>query len=646
MTTPLRILLVEDREDDTLLALHVLQQATLGPLEHLRVTTERDLRAALTGRSWDIILSDYHLPTMTGKDVIDVRNAACPDLPVIIMTATGSEEIVAQVMKAGAQDYITKGHRQLLVPAIRRVLSEAETRRALRRAEEALQAVIRRFDRLLGAVPLTVYESRASGDFGATWISENVLRIAGFPAERFVADPGFWLSRVHPEDRPRVARELDFLKARGSAAYEYRWQVADGTYRWFVDCASVVKDASGAPAGVIGSWLDVTEHKRVEEMYRQSQKVEAIGQLAGGVAHDFNNLITAILGFGDLALGGFVPEGPVRGYMEEIRKAALRAADLTRRLLVFSRRQPFQPRVCSLNEVVKGLEGMLRRLIGEDVELVVLPGPDLGHVRADPSQIEQVLVNLAVNARDAMPGGGRLVIQTREVDLDEAAARRHEGLQPGPFVTLAATDTGCGMTSEVLSHLFEPFFTTKEPGKGTGLGLATVYGIVKQNGGYIDVSSEPGRGATFTIGLPRTEAEVPVEAAAGPAVSARGGETLLVVEDEASVRAMVVETLRQQGYVILDAEDGEAAMKVCRESPGPIHLLVTDIVMPKLTGCVVAERAQEARPGLKVLFMSGFTGHPAVEGRQLPAGAVLLRKPFTREALLATVRQELDRPGR
>jgi len=393
---------------------------------------------------------------------------------------------------------------------------------------------------------------------------------------------------------------------------------------------------------VWGTQRDVTEQRHLEEQFRQSQKMEAVGQLAGGIAHDFNNLLTAILGNTQLLLRDIPPGDSKRGDVEEIRKASERAASLTRQLLAYSRRQMLQPEVLDLNVVVAEMDKMLRRLIGEHIALVAVLAPDLGRVRADPNQIEQVIVNLAVNARDAMPDGGKLTIETANVDLDEGFAQAHLGSLPGSYAMLAVTDTGQGMDAGVRAHLFEPFFTTKEVGKGTGLGLATVYGIVKQSGGYISVYSEPGRGSSFKIYLPRIETPADAPASAQKGGPARGSETVLVVEDEPAVLTLSRRALEAQGYVVLAASDAAAALRVVERHGGTIHLLLTDVVMPGLSGPELADRLAAQRPGIRVLYMSGYPGDAVVQHGTLPSGSAFLQKPFSPDGLARKVRDVLD----
>ncbi len=388
---------------------------------------------------------------------------------------------------------------------------------------------------------------------------------------------------------------------------------------------------------------DISEQKRLESELRQSQKMEAVGRLAGGVAHDFNNLLTPIMAYSQLLCDALDADSRGHGYAVEIASAAERAAGLPRQLLAFSRREMVQPRVLDLNETITEIERMLRRLIGEDVLLTVLPGLGLGQVKADPGQMEQVLLNLAVNARDAMPGGGALTIETANAELDETYARRFVGVAPGRYVVLMVSDTGCGMDRETLSRVFEPFFTTKDPGKGTGLGLSTVYGIVRQNDGQVRVSSAPGRGSTFRVYLPRVdEPSEHAVAAPGRGSAPRGSEVVLLAEDDAAVRDAARLVLESHGYTLVVASSGEEGLRAAERFPGPIHLLLTDVVMPGISGRQLSDRLTAVRPSTRTLFMSGYTEDAIMHHGVLEDGLAFLQKPFTPHVLLHKVREVLD----
>ena len=409
-------------------------------------------------------------------------------------------------------------------------------------------------------------------------------------------------------------------------------------------------DRNQRVVGLIHVVRDVTDQRRSEEelrrsheMLRQSQKMEAVGRLAGGVAHDFNNLLLVIGGYSDLLLQRLPHDSEYRDDVEEIRKAGTRASSLTQQLLAFSRKQVIAPRVADLNEVVAGMEKMLRRLIGEDIDLVTVLRHGLWNVRVDTGQLEQVLMNLAVNARDAMPGVGKLRIETENGRIDEGWVRRQGYGEPGDFVILSVRDTGNGMDEDTLARVFEPFFSTKGQGKGTGLGLATVYGIVKQSGGYITVESRPGEGSTFRIYLPRSEAAVVDRPADVPATHTRGmGETILLVEDEETVRQLLRTTLTEGGYSLLEADDGEEALALLRRDDRPIHLLITDVIMPRMGGKELSDRLAADRPDLKVLFVSGYVDNEILREQRFERGEAYLQKPFTPETLLRTVRKMLE----
>jgi len=385
------------------------------------------------------------------------------------------------------------------------------------------------------------------------------------------------------------------------------------------------------------------ERHRLEQQFRQAQKMEAVGRLAGGVAHDFNNLLTVITGYAELLLNGRDLKPPQRSALEEIQRAAERGGALTHQLLAFSRGQPFTPRTVQLNTVIMQMEKMLSRLIGEDVELITVAAADPATIRTDPGQLEQVIMNIVVNARDAMPGGGKLLLETRNALVDASYSGQNVDLKPGSYVMLAISDTGMGMDQETVTHLFEPFFTTKAPGKGTGLGLATAYGIVKQSGGAISVYSEPGHGTTIRIYLPSADAKAAAEVAEPvPLAAQRGDETILVLEDEARVRKLVCEVLTSRGYKVLEAVRGEQAVRIAAEHDGRIDLFLTDVVMPEMSGPQVLEQIRASHPHTKVLFMSGYTDEAMMHHGILDSGAPFLQKPFLPETLARKVREALS----
>jgi PAS domain S-box-containing protein len=480
---------------------------------------------------------------------------------------------------------------------------------------------------------------------GVVWWSDSVQVFGFAPADAGV-DPAWWAERIHPDERERVLASSQAAVDEGATSWsaEFRFRRADGTYAKVVDRASILRDADGRAIRMVGSMIDVTERRSLEEQLVQAQKMEAVGRLAGGIAHDFNNLLTAILGYGDLMLPK-LHDPTLRAKMMEIRKAAERAATLTRQLLAFSRKQVLVPEVVAVGGLIEEMSKMLRRLIGEDIELVTILPHSPAAVRADPGQLEQVLMNLAVNARDAMPRGGKLTIHVAVVQPDDAFRKDHPDVPGDRQVLISVTDTGMGIDPEVRKHIFEPFFTTKELGRGTGLGLATVYGIVKQSGGHVEVETTPGQGTTFRIFLPAVEAPGPAPAPSLGAVVG-GSETVLLVEDESALRSLGQEILRDQGYKVIAAGSGAEALALARAHKGPIDLLVTDVVMPGMDGRELADRLGPIHPETRCLYMSGYTDDAVVRRGVREQGMPFLQKPFSIDALALKVREVLDQPAR
>jgi PAS domain S-box-containing protein len=517
------------------------------------------------------------------------------------------------------------------------------------RAKLQLRAAEDRYRTLVERLPAITYIAELGADGPWHYVSPQIESILGFPPAEWLADPTNWMNRIHKDDRGiALAAEKRFQETHELFQAEYRMFARDGRTLWFRDEAVMLHQTEGRPLLMQGVLYDMTEHKRLEDQLRHSQKMEAVGQLAGGVAHDFNNLLMLIQAHNERLRGQFSPGESAHQDSIEIERAVTRAASLIQQLLAFGRKQVLQTKILDLNLVITEVVKMLDRLIENNVELKILLAPKLGFVKADPGQIEQIVLNLAVNARDAMPQGGQLTLETRNVHVDEAYARKRDGVPAGHYVVLAVTDTGIGMDSDTQAHMFEPFFTTKEPGKGTGLGLATVYGVVKQMDGALWVRSEPGNGTSFEIYLPRVEQVEEKEEIAAPdartslAAAPSGTETVLLVEDQEGIRELAREFLQRKGYKVLLAVDGDEALRIAADQNDPIDLLVTDVVMPNIGGRELARRLTPLRPQMKVLFMSGYPDHAGMGDETVNGNVRVLLKPFLLDALARTVRAVLD----
>jgi two-component system cell cycle sensor histidine kinase/response regulator CckA len=479
------------------------------------------------------------------------------------------------------------------------------------------------------------------------YVSPQVETMFGLSTEEWLTDSRAWTRHVHPEDHKIVEAAEEASKRGERFQAEYRIIRKDGRVIWVSDTA-VVTEGSDAHPLMEGIIVDITERKQLETQLQQARRMEAIGRLAGGIAHDFNNLLTIIKGYTELALKRPKISPELQADVERIEDASERASTLVRQLLAFSRRQVLQPKLVDLNSIVVGLDKLLRRLMDEDIGMSTIPGKNIGTIKADPGQMEQVIMNLVVNARDAMPNGGRLTVETANVDLDAAYASEHVTVKPGRYVMLAVSDTGTGMSPETVAHIFEPFYTTKEGGRGTGLGLSTVYGIVKQSGGYVWVYSELGRGSSFKVYLPRVDgAPEALSPVAAPIGEQRGSETILLVEDQPQVRELARMALSEKGYTVLVASSPEDAESACSRHGAEIHLLLTDLIMPGISGRELANRLTTRHPKMRVLYMSGYTfsimAQAGAQNGMLEDGVAFLQKPFTPSALSEKVREVLDR---
>jgi PAS domain S-box-containing protein len=630
----LRLLIVEDSEADAELLLRELTRGGYEPAWE-RVASAAGLTAALDRQSWDLVIADNSMPGFSGMEALALVRARRPDLPFICVSGTTSEDQAVTAMRAGANDYFPKGHLKRLPAAIARELRESQGR-AAQRASEASHAA------LVEKAPVGVYRSTPAGKFLS--VNAAVARLLGYDSAADVLQLDMTRDVYADAAERQALLDRDTYTDREYDEVEATWKRKDGTPLNVQLSVRAVRNAQREVEFYETFVRDVTEQRLLQQQLVQAQKMEAVGRLAGGIAHDFNNLLTVITSYSDLLLEDLARDDPRRDDVEQVRKAAEGAAALTRQLLAFSRQQVLQPRVVSLNVVVSDLRKMLQRVIGEDVNFATVLASDLAAVKADVGQLEQVLMNLAVNARDAMPVGGKLTIETTNVELDTDYTRMHHASAAGHFVMLAVTDTGTGMDEATQAKIFEPFFTTKGQGKGTGLGLATVYGIVKQSGGFIWVYSEVGHGTSFKIYLPRVAEAADTLRAGAPAAPAvpRGSETVLVVEDAPAVRAVARHVLERQGYTVLEAAGGDAALQLAAAHAGPIHLLLTDVVMPGLSGRQVAEKLAIRRPEMRVLYASGYTDDSIVRHGILEEGIAYLQKPFTPESLARKVRAVLD----
>ena len=615
-----RILVVDDNADMRAYITGLLSR-------YWQVETATDGEAALAlikQRVPSLILSDVMMPGMDGFTFVRRLRAspATRSIPLILLSARAGEEAVVEGLENGADDYLVKPFSgRELITRVRSHLDVASMRtRALRSSEMRLRRLAES-----GIIAITVSDA----DGRILEANDAFLGMVGCSRDELLSGAVTWELQASP----------------GSGAAR-AWE---GEYRCH-DRRSVPVLAAVAPlenGESISIALDLSDRKMLEEQFRQAQKMEAVGRLAGGIAHDFNNVLSVVLSYAEMVSVALEGDELLKADVEEIRLAAQRATDLTRQLLAFSRQQVLEPKVIALNRSVSGMEKMLRRLLGADITLTLLTDTDLWNITADPGQIEQVVMNLAVNARDAMPLGGKLTIQTANVTLDEEYAALHHGVCPGPHVLVAVSDTGSGMDAITRARLFEPFFTTKEKGKGTGLGLATVFGIVQQSGGHIWVYSEPGQGATFKVYFPRVSGEeASLSEPPPPPQSLRGSETILLVEDDTQVRTLARSVLRRNGYVVLEAANGGEALLICEQHGAKIDLLLTDVVLPLMSGRQLAERLQTLRPEIKVLFMSGYTDDAVLQHGIIDSGVAYLQKPLTPASLTRKLRAVLDRsPG-
>jgi PAS domain S-box-containing protein len=641
----LRIVHLEDDDGDSELVRAFLAQDGLNA-DVRRAQTATEFLDALHSATPDVVLSDFTIPGFDGMSALRMAIEIQPEIPFIFVSGTIGEERAAAAMKLGAADYVLKDHLSGLGRIIERAVREAEQRRARKQTEHALAAMQRRMEFALDAAQVGIWEWDIPA--GAVAWSPLSERLHGFEPGAFAGRLTDLVDRIHADDRQRV---LDIAARSGGAdphfRVEYRVRHADASERWIASVGQVAHDGHQGALIATGVCYDVTTRRSLEEQLRQAQRLESVGSLAAGVAHDFNNLLSVILGYSEILAERHAAAPEIVSDLAEIHHAAQSATALTRQLLAFSRRQILTPKVVDLSAVVRDTQKMMRRVIEENVRLEIHSADAPLPVEVDINQIEQVLLNLVVNARDAMSEGGTVTIETDDVTIDQRYVRAHHfqsDLAPGRYARLTVSDTGTGIPPDIQSRLFEPFFTTKEQGRGTGLGLATVYGIVKQSGGQIFLYSEVGLGTTFKIYFPISDATSPTPADTGaPVLHTLNGERILIVEDQAALQALLGRMLEQSNCRVAITSSAEEARQMLSDAAEPIDVVLTDIVMSGDSGYLLARWIADTHPQIPVIYMTGYSEKAIAHHGVVSAGTTLLQKPFSRETLVATIQRVLSR---
>ena len=630
MNSDVNILLVEDNQGDA-----ELMDILLGGIsgQNYVVTNVQRLAQALElikKVHFDLVILDLGLPDSSGLDTLQTFVTAAADLPVVVLTGLQDESVALEALKGGAQDFLIKGQisGQMLARVLRYAFERKQAEINRRNAELQVQTILDVLD-----VQVMLMDT----DHRIEWVNKRVCEVFSLSREKVI---GRFCHELWP-DQTGYCEGCPVEKAKATNTHQVEYRFPKMNKFWDIKACPVLNE-QGEITSIVEVRTDITERIQLEEQFYQAQKMEAVGRLAGGVAHDFNNMLSVILGFAELARAAS-PEGSrLSEYIGEILEAGKRSTDLIRQLLAFSRKDNISPQIVNCNIHLENSRKMLVQLVGEDIEIRFSPGPDLWNVKLDPAHLDQIIVNLAVNSRDAIRGIGIITLETANVFLDEEYCRLHVYSVPGEYVQLTVSDTGHGMSQEVLGKMFEPFFTTKELGRGTGLGMSTIFGIVRQNGGTIEAYSELGHGTTIRINFPRSIVETSDQTVISDAIPQVGNETILIVEDDPAILRICRAILSRSGYRILTEDDPVKAIEIVKMSASELHLLITDTIMPHMNGMELKEAIEEFRPGIKTLFMSGYTPDIIAYKGVLKKGVNFLPKPFTRDQLNRKVREVLD----